>query len=84
MNFNARIDIQLTEAAAAVARPPSFQVPPQIQSWLLSVQMPDLVTLPPCTQPLVVVFREWVLSSEELTLKIVLGLPNEPTKLKAI
>lgn len=84
MNFDAHIDIQLTEAAAAVARQPSFQVPPQIQSWLLSVQTPDLVTLPPCEQKLVVLFREWVLSEEQLTLKIVLGLPAEPQKLKAI
>lgn len=84
MEFEARIDIQLTEAAAAVARRQSFQVPPQIQPWLLSVQPPDIVHLPPCTSTFVVLFRQWTVSDSQLKLTVFLGLPDEPPRLQAM
>lgn len=73
------VRILFTPAAKAVQRVPTFQGAPGLLQQAWQIQVGDIVHTPPCTEPFVVISRQWTLASDSLSLDVILDLLQEPT-----
>ena len=78
------IRILLTEAAKSVQRAPTFQVTPDLQPLLMSIQTWDTVTIPPCSTGFLVIGRAWTIRAESAELVVLLGLDEDRPQLRAV